>query len=253
VRRGDRARVHRQRQRQVLDVAHQHRLRPGLIVLGELGQPEVDQLDLTVAAAQHVARLEVAVQHAALVRRRQPARHPQTDAQHLRPRHRPRALEAAPRDVLVGEIAAPRDLADAKHRDHVRVLQPRQRPRLRRQPGAGRLAEAIGDQELERDQTPELGVARQVQPPGGPATQRAQQLEVVEDQRRRRVEAQLRRSHHRRPHLAGAARAAVDVQAILAEPPRGHAPRDQGHELGLGNAVEHRRAAMIRARRPERA
>jgi hypothetical protein len=97
----------------------------------QLGEAEIEQLDLAVVGEHRVGSLDVAVEHVAPVRRREPAREADAELERRPPvdRHRD-PIEGLAVDELVHQVRPPVDLADAIDRDHVRVLEPGDRTRL---------------------------------------------------------------------------------------------------------------------------
>jgi hypothetical protein len=115
----------------------------------ELREAEIEELDLPVFAHRRVGGLDVAVDDAAPMRRREAASEPDADRDDLRRGDGPLDLgEAPPADVLGDEERPPPDLANAMHGDDVRMREPRYRPCLREEALAGGLARRL----LRRDE-----------------------------------------------------------------------------------------------------
>jgi hypothetical protein len=151
------------------------RLRRRLVGRDQLGDPEVEQLhEVGVVLAldqEDVARLQVAVDHPALVRRRQRPAHLGDDRPRPRPRHRPLApeqlLQVLPAQPLHHVEALARVAhADVEALDHVLVLDAGGHPRLateafdQRRPG-----DRLGPQDLDRHLAPDLEVLARVHRP----------------------------------------------------------------------------------------
>ena len=131
------------------------------------GDPEVDDLDLAVAADQHVAGLDVAVDEAPRVGRGERPGDGRADARDLARRQRAAPAqdgrEVLAVDQLHDDVRAARVLAVVVDGDDVRVAERRRRlgllPEARREL---RVAQVLGAQELERDVATEPGVVRAV-------------------------------------------------------------------------------------------
>ena len=187
-RRHDRHRRRPQVRRQIELVAgraarHMQRLAPQLIERRrhhlELGEAEVEELHLAAVAHHRVRQLDVAVQHALAVRRRQAPRQADPEPQRLAPRQRQAELrQALPADILGDQIRPPVELTDAVHRHHVRVLDPRRRPRLDHEALAGVALERRD--ELDRHRPIEHPVMRQVHLPHRALAEQANESVLVE-------------------------------------------------------------------------
>jgi hypothetical protein len=133
--------------------------------LADAGEPEVGDGDPAVAAAQHVARLEVAVDDARGVGRREAAPGGEERVEDRGGRARAGAqpvVEGLAVDQLHGDEVAARGGADLVHGDHVGVGEPGHRARLAQQPLARAIAGGRPAQHLERDPALEIGVERGV-------------------------------------------------------------------------------------------
>jgi thioredoxin 1 len=205
----------------------------------ELGEPEVEQLDLARVRHHHVGGLDVAVEHVAPVRRREAARHAERELQRALPGHGLRQLvERLPLDQLVGDVRLALHLADAVHAHHVGVQEPRDGARLDAEAIARRELGIGHGEELERHGPIERVVASQVDVPHPSAPERPDHPEAVELGGRR--EAVLRRSGGlfatHRPHVTTAGAAFVPG----ARPRLGSRRRHAGVEGGLGPVQEYR-------------
>jgi hypothetical protein len=160
----------------------------------QLGEPEVEQLDVAAVRHDRIGRLEIAVQDALAMRRREPTRKADRDLEEPRPRDRPRDLvEAVPADVLRDQVRPRADLADAVYRDDVRVLHARRGTGLGQEPLAdGVMCRELGD-ELHRDQAVEHGVVSEPDLPHAASPERLDEPVLVEAVRRHPV-------HMARPH-----------------------------------------------------
>jgi hypothetical protein len=128
--------------------------RSGLLLLDELGQPEVEDLDVPVRADHDVRGLEIAVDHVRPVRGGQPIRHLGRDLERRAQRQRPARdplLERLPFHQLHRDEDGSLVLPDLVHRGHARVDHGRPRARLAQQAPAALLArDQLGRQHLER-------------------------------------------------------------------------------------------------------
>jgi hypothetical protein len=133
---------------------------------GDLGEPEVEDLEVPVAGEEEVRGLQVAMQDALVVRGGQPI------TQLQRERDRPLGGQRAPQQTgaqrlageqLAHEVGRRAGAADVVDGEHVRVAQ--------RTDGSDLLLEAaqllgarrvVGDDELDRDLAPDARVARAV-------------------------------------------------------------------------------------------
>ena len=95
---------------------------------------EVGQLGVAVRGQQHVVRLDVAMDHAALVGVRERRGHLDGDRERLRDRQgalqRDALVQVAPVDELADDERAPVGLAAVDDRDDARVREQRERARL---------------------------------------------------------------------------------------------------------------------------
>jgi hypothetical protein len=148
-------------------------------VVEQRRKPEVDELHLAGVRDHHVARLDVAVQDAAPVRRRETAHELDADPLHALRRHRPRELvERLAANELPHEVRPPVELTDAVQRRDVRMLDARGRACLREE-----LAQPLGvgrGDELHRDVPLEQRVARDVHEAALAARDRPDELVLVE-------------------------------------------------------------------------
>ncbi len=144
------------------------RARQGHLGLGDrAGDPEVDHLDLAVAADQHVARLDVAMDDAAGMGGGQRTSDGGGDAGGLArweravaPKDRREVLAV---DVLHDDVRTGRVLPVVVDRDDVRVAQGRGVLGLLAEPGREvRVAQVLGSQHLDRDLASELRIDRAV-------------------------------------------------------------------------------------------
>ena len=130
-------------------------------------ESEVADLGDALRGQPDVARLEVAVHDAALVREREPSGHALRDLE--RPRQRQRtarllqlALDVAAREQLVDDVRRGRFFADLEDRDDVRVrAEAAHRLRLAHDALAPDLVEAVGLDQRERDIAVEARVVRE--------------------------------------------------------------------------------------------
>jgi hypothetical protein len=154
----------------------------------QLGEAEVEELDLAVVGEHRVGELDVAVQHAHAVRGRQAARQADAQLQHLAPRKRHRELaEALAADVLGDQEGMPLELADAVDHHHVRVLDASHRPRLDEEAVAVLGVRRHVADELHRDRTVEHVVVREIDAAHAAATEQTDQPVLVEALRRHPV------------------------------------------------------------------
>jgi hypothetical protein len=152
-------------------------------LLGKPRQPEVHDAHRTVAPDHDVLGLEVAVDDARRVRRRQAAPRRDEDVQHLAPTPR---LGAQPRvdglalDELHRDVNALADRPGVVNGDDVGVRQPRDRARLTQQARAplGRAGAGFAD-DLQRDPPVQIRVIRRVHLTHSPASNRAEDLVPV--------------------------------------------------------------------------
>jgi hypothetical protein len=129
---------------------------------------EVEQLGLlapgVVACEDDVSRLEVAVDDAVAVRRRQRRQHLVGDAGDARPAERPVALDAGGQRVSLQELhhhagAAVRQGLPVGHLHHVRVAQPADQLRLAAKARhLLAIARQVADQPLERERAAQVDV-----------------------------------------------------------------------------------------------
>jgi myo-inositol-1(or 4)-monophosphatase len=135
-------------------------------VVGELGQSEVEHLDVAVAAQHQVLRLDVAVDDARLVRGRERARGADADVQHVGDRHLLAADLLAQRlavDVLGGDVVDAVGFADVVDGDDVGMVQRRGRAGLALEAADALLV--LGEahrQELERHLAPQTVVLGEI-------------------------------------------------------------------------------------------
>ena len=111
------------------------RLRVVAAVRGRLhlGQAEVEQLDVAVAGDHHVLRLQIAMDHAALVRAGQHVGHLRRDAQSFLQRNRAlqdRRSKRLTLDHLHGDVCDVVDAADVVDGHDVRMIERRGRARF---------------------------------------------------------------------------------------------------------------------------
>jgi hypothetical protein len=161
-----------------------HRLRGRELAVGaaieDHRDPEVEQLGLAVLGQDRVGRFDVAVEHAAPVRRGEPARQIERDVEHPLPRHRAVELvERAAADVLGHQVGMAIDLGHPVDRDDVGVLEPRDRPRLLERARPRRRI-AGGAHELHRDRAIEHRVVGEVDLPHRTEPERRDDPEFVE-------------------------------------------------------------------------
>ena len=152
----------------------------GRRAVDDAGDAEVEQLDRPIIGQDRVGRLDVAMQHAAAMRRRQPPREVERDVEDLARRRRPFELvERLAAHVLRDQVGTPRDMRDAVDRDDVGVLQPRDRARLVEE---SRTRHRIFRRlhELQRDRPIEQEVMRQVDAAHGTATEKPYQPVLLE-------------------------------------------------------------------------
>ena len=143
-------------------------------------EPEVDQLGDSLLGHHHVARLDVAVHHAAAMRRREPAPQVDRDRQRLRPRHRPRHVgQRRTSHQLAHDVRPVTQLADPINADHVGMLDPCRGPRLHQEPlPRGRLG--CSTDELDRDRPRQHRVLGEVDLAGRALPEPAQDHVIVE-------------------------------------------------------------------------
>ena len=157
----------------------------------------------------HVVRLEVAVDHPRLVRRRQPGAQLDRQTAQPPPRHRRaelagqrRAVDQLHRQEPVGAV-----LTDVEHPRHVAVLDPPGQLDLAAEP-LDRVVGQPAAQHLERDPLVELGVERLVDPPHRPRPEPAHDAIAPRHQ-----PAVVERGGHRGPVAARQVRDGVVVAA----------------------------------------
>jgi hypothetical protein len=122
--------------------------------------PEVDDARATISTDDDVARLEVAMDDPLAMRSREAAPRLHEHPHDLRPGPRPRAkpaIERAPIDELHRHERVTVVRVDVVDRDHVRMVQPRERLRLAKQPRTCSTARPR-TQELESDRAAELRI-----------------------------------------------------------------------------------------------
>jgi hypothetical protein len=165
----------------------------GAVRVVGLDHPEVGDLRLTFAGQQDVGRLEVAVDEPGLVDVRQPLQDPPQDAQDavepigwipLLP-GRDLGVQIVTFDQLERDPRVPLVDAGLEHVDHVRVVDPRQRAELPREP-----LDVLGEdprrvEDLDGDGGPPARVVGHVDRPvhGGHAAAAEDRLEVVVPER----------------------------------------------------------------------
>ena len=112
--------------------------------------------------------------------------------------------EALPANVLGDDERPPVVLAEPVHRDDVRVLQPRRRPRLEREPLARALVEMRD--ELDRDEPIEHAIVGEPHAAHAALPERPHELVLVELGRRRRglTRRNPRDGREQQVHLVGA-------------------------------------------------
>ncbi len=128
-------------------------------------EPEVRYHDAAIARAQHVVRLEVAMHEPGRVRGGEPAtrlREHVEDRAGIARRAAQPFVDRRTLDELHRDVVAPARRADLVHDDHVRVREPRHRPRLAQQARARFIAARGAAQHLQRDAALEIGIERGV-------------------------------------------------------------------------------------------
>ena len=153
---------------QLLQIGQGRRLVGGLLVGVGAGQAKVEHADPAVPSDEHVLGLEVAVNDAGLMRRRQPATGVEVDREDLLPGAR--GFDEPGRQVhAIDELHRDEHLlgvgAHVVHRDDRGVRELGERLRLAKQAGLGdlgTLGEVARVEQLERDPPVQLGVERGV-------------------------------------------------------------------------------------------
>ena len=142
-----------------------HRLRLAAGVIGHLGQTKVRQLGIAVPRNQNVLRLDVAMQDAGVVRRRERVRHASQQFDDLAPCPRfgssPRA-ERSTIDELGHQVVAALELGGLVDRDNVGMIERRERAHFATESMARLIALDRSQQELDRDRPVQPGVGRSI-------------------------------------------------------------------------------------------
>jgi hypothetical protein len=147
----------------------------------ELRHAEVEQLHLALGGEEDVGGLDVPVQNALAMGRREPARQSHAEAQDAPPRQGQGQLgQALSAQVLGDEIGVVRHLAHAEHGDDVGVLQPGDGACLDLEVRAS-LGGVLGrGDELHRDLPIQRSIMRQVHYAHGTPAELAHQAELIE-------------------------------------------------------------------------
>ncbi len=132
-------------------------------MIDQLGDSEVQQLDVALARGNYVAGLDVAMQHAPSVGSRQGAGDSHPDGQGLAPRQRAlQPREALPVDVFGHEVGHPLCFSNAVDGHDVGVLQACDGPGFHEEAFAGFRVGVGGGDELDGDRAVEEQVACEV-------------------------------------------------------------------------------------------
>jgi hypothetical protein len=181
VRRGVRRQRPQRRRGQRRQAGLRRHHQPAAEVIAQLGQPEVEQLGGALLGEHDIGGLEVAVEHALPVRGAEAAGELQRDVEDLLPGQRQLELvQALPAHELRGQVRPPPGPADAVDRQDVGVVQPGDGAGLDEEALARGLVRADRGQELHRHRAPEQGVARLEDLAHGAATERPDDLVLVD-------------------------------------------------------------------------
>ncbi len=225
-----------------------------------VGEPEVEQHDAPARSAHHVGGLDVAMDQAERVDRRERAADLDADARRLV--GRPHAalfdqlLQRDAIDQLEAELEAALALLDRVDADHVLAVTAREHARLAQELRSLLLGELVVDEDLERHLATERAVARAPDAAEGPATDLLEELESADQVGRGRCGARVARLSlgdvaHGRERPRGAQLPGTEASGRLHPlPVDRRAVGDRADQLGEGvSFLHHGRPSPWRPRR----